>query len=235
MQFGEYCSFRHEENNLAKLISDNQKSSERLSEIERIIKERDNLEIRIDDIDKKIASLDEFMEHLHLLESQNKEKERKIEDLEKKIVDIGEKLATLEKERTENDLESENKFTGRIEIVERKIYKLEKRNDGNDFCEFCDDEFEDEGELRLHTRDNHTFECNVCEIRLGNHEELNMHLLTCEIYKCYICDYKHKRLSELKTHIKSKHGDKKVSIQHFKMNKEDFKRKTCTRYSFDDI
>ena len=84
-------------------------------------------------------------------------------------------------------------------------------------------------------QDNHTFECNVCEIRLGNHEELNMHLLTCEIYKCFICDYKNKRLSELKTHIKSKHGDKKVSIQHFKMNKEDFKRKTCTRYSFDDI
>ena len=63
-----------------------------------------------------------------------------------------------------------------------------------------------------------------------------MHLLTCEIYKCYICNHKNKRLSELKSQIKTKHEDKKVvTILHLKMNKEDLRKKTCTRYSSDEI
>ena len=36
----------------------------------------------------------------------------------------------------EYDMESENKFTDRIKIMERKIYKLEKGNAGNDFCQY---------------------------------------------------------------------------------------------------
>ena len=66
-KFGEYCSFRHEENNLAKIISDNQRTTERLSDIERIIKEKDNLKNIIEDINKKIADLDQHLDHFNLL------------------------------------------------------------------------------------------------------------------------------------------------------------------------
>ena len=148
---------------------------------------------------------------------------------------MGEKIATFDVHRTEYILENENKFDDRIKLVERKVYVLEKTNDGNHFCEFCDEEFDDVDELRIHIRDIHTFECNLCETRLENSEELYMHLLTCEIYRCYTCDYKHKRLSELKSHIKLKHEGRLVTIEHLKMNKEDFKKKTCTKYSSEDI
>ena len=33
-------------------------------------------------------------------------------------------------------MESKNKFTDRIYIVKKKIYKLEKGNAGNDFCQY---------------------------------------------------------------------------------------------------
>ena len=56
-------------------------------------------------------------------------------------------------------------------------------------------------------------------------------------YKCYNCDHKNKRLSEIKSHIKTKHADKNYpqTIQHIKMNKEDFRKKICKRYSSDEI
>ena len=74
-------------------------------------------------------------------------------------------------------------------------------------------------------------------IRFGNKEDLYTHLLTCEIYKCYTCDHKNKRLSEIKSHIKTKHADQNypITIQHIKMNKEDFRKKICKRYSSKEI
>ena len=48
-------------------------------------------------------------------------------------------------------------------------------------------------------------------------------------------DYKHKRWSELKSHIKLKHEGRLVTIEHLKMKKEDFKKKTCAKYSSEDI
>ena len=229
-KFGEYCSFKHEENDFANIISDNQKTSDRLSEIEIILKEKDNLEIRIDAIDKKIAGLDKYLENI--LERQN----NKIEDLEKKIEDMGVKIATLESQKAEYAFENENKFEERITKIERRVYVIEKTNAGNEFCEFCEEEFEEDKELDIHIRDTHTFKCNLCDIQLGNKEDLYMHFLTCEIYKCYTCDHKNKRLSELKSHIKTKHEDRKVTtILHIKMNKEDYRKKICTRYSSEDI
>ena len=52
---------------------------------------------------------------------------------------------------------------------------------------------------------------------------------------CYTCDHKLKRLSKLKSHIKLKHEERLVTIEHLKMNKEDFRKKTCTKYSSEDI
>ena len=194
-KFGEYCSFRHEENNLEKGISDNQTTSDRLGDIEKILKEKNNLENKIGDIDKKIADLDKYLDRFQLLESLIQAKDNKIEDLEKKISEMGEKFASFEIQMTEDTLENKNKFVDRIKLIEKKVYILEKTNAGSEFCEYCEVEFEEDKELSIHIRDMHTFECNLCDIKLQNKEDLYMHLLNCEIYKCYMCNHKNKRLS----------------------------------------
>ena len=164
-KFGEYCSFKHEENNIGNIISDNQRTNDRLSEIEILLKEKDNLANILDTLNEKIADLDKYLE----------KQDNKIEELEKKIDDMGEKIVTLESKK------AENQFEDRIAKIERKVYVIEKTNAGNEFCENCGEEFEEDDELNIHIRDTHTFECNLCEIRLGNNEDLYKHLLTCEI------------------------------------------------------
>ena len=83
-----------------------------------------------------------------------------------------EKIAIIENSKGEYALETENKFIERVKVVERKVYVIEKTNAGNDFCEYCDEEFDDMKEMRIHERDKHTFECNLCELRLVYCENL---------------------------------------------------------------
>ena len=69
-------------------------------------------------------------------------------------------------ETVEND--SKNLNDDKINKMERRIYVLEKRRLGSDFC---DEEFnlgseKDRKAKDIHIRDNHTFECNVIEMKL---------------------------------------------------------------------
>ena len=48
------------------------------------------------------------------------------------------------------------KFIERVKVVERKVYVIENTND---FCEYCNEEFDGMKELRIHERGKHTFEC----------------------------------------------------------------------------
>ena len=66
-----------------------------------------------------------------------------------------------------------------MKILERKVYILEKKNLGNVFCEFCEEEFEEKRQLELHT-----FKCEVCKNKLSSKEELDVHLTKCEVYEC---------------------------------------------------
>jgi hypothetical protein len=121
----------------------------------------------------------------------------------------------------------------------RKIYILEKRRLGSDFCDFCDREFKqgcekDRQEKATHITEMHTLECNVCELRHKNKEELDIHILTCEMYICSLCSYKHKRLSEMKTHCKTKHTRNTI-IKHCKMDRNKFSKLLCTNYFSEEV
>ena len=123
--------------------------------------------------------------------------------------------------------------------MERRLYILEKRRLGSDFCEHCDEEFnlgseKDRKEKEIHIRDNHTFECNVCELRLENREDLKVHLLTCEMYICSLCNYRHKRMSELKSHCKTKHSRNTI-IKHSKMDRENFSKLSFSNHFSEEI
>ena len=74
-KFGEYCSFKHEENNIGNIISDNQRTNDRLSEIEILLKEKDNLANILDTLNEKIADLDKYLER----------QDNKIEELDKTV------------------------------------------------------------------------------------------------------------------------------------------------------
>ena len=123
--------------------------------------------------------------------------------------------------------------------MDRRIYVLEKRRLGTDFCDYCDFEFKlgsekERKEKDIHIRNNHTFQCNVCEIKLGNKEELDIHFLTCEMYICSLCNYTHKRLSELKNHCKTKHTRNTI-IRHSKMDRDNFSKLSFTNYFSEEI
>ena len=115
-----------------------------------------------------------------------------------------EKIATIENSKAEYALETENKFIERVKVVERKVYVIEKTNAGNDFCEYCDEEFDDMKEMRIHERDKHTLECNLYELRLVDFE--------------------------INSQIKSKHDNKRTTIHHFKMNKANLVISKIPRY-----
>ena len=65
-----------------------------------------------------------------------------------------EKLVASEKSL----LHSEDKF-GKLE---RRVYVIEKTKLGNEFCQFCEEEFKSNEELNIHTRFTQTFDCEIC-------------------------------------------------------------------------
>ena len=128
-------------------------------------------EKKIDDMNQKIITL--IGSEKSLLES-------RLNTLEERV---DENIREFEKKISKEETNSENSKDDKMKAMERRLYIMEKRRLGSDFCEFCDEEFKlgsekDRKEKESHIRDNHTFVCNVCEIRLENKEDLNVHLLT---------------------------------------------------------
>ena len=113
------------------------------------------------------------------MEKQIREKDLQIDNLQKTIEVLETKITkfiennTIEKNK--EDTHTNNLHTDKIESMDRKIYILEKRRLGSDFCDFCDKEFKlgcekDRKEKQTHIREMHTFECNVCELGQNNKE-----------------------------------------------------------------
>jgi hypothetical protein len=209
--------------------------------LEKIISEKDDvihqLSLKIDENSEEIQRIVEKIKDLEKFESMN----AVLETLEKRIVDktnaLEEKLNSIVKNREETRNNKSN--DDKIVAMEKKIYILEKRRLGSDFCEFCDQEFmlgseKDRKEKQIHIREMHTFECNVCKIKHKNKEELDIHLLTCEIYVCSLCSYTHNRLSEMKSHCKTKHTRNTI-IKHCKMDRENFSNLKSTNYFSEEI
>ena len=245
-KFGEWCKFTHieKENAIDEHTKENEIILKKLADIDKNLKElqqheKEIIEKRI--FDEKINKLETIIaekdEEIQKFVLRVKEMEVTIDTLEKRFSDgttkIEERLHAFEKKNEESNVD-------KIKTMEKRIYVLEKRRLGSDFCDYCDQEFKagsekERKEKETHIRDYHTFECNVCEFRNTNKEELNIHLLTCEIYVCSLCSYKHKRLSELKSHIKTKHTAKNAIIRHMKMDRENFTKLSSKNYFSEEI
>ena len=235
------CMFSHEINN----TSDTNLET-KIDNLEKIISEKDDiikqLTQKIDENSDRVKNIIEKMNDLEKLETINAVKQLKqIETLEKHVNDTSsvlvEKLNAIEKNKKENT--TNTLYDEKIKSMEMKIYILEKRRLGSDFCEYCSKEFKlgcekDRQEKEAHIRETHTFECKVCELKHNNKEELDIHLLTCEIYLCSLCNYKHKRLSELKSHCKTKHTRNTI-IRHCKMDREHFSKLSSKNYFSEEV
>ena len=68
----------------------------------------------------------------------------------------------------ESKIENSNKFEERVVKVERSIYVLEKTKLGIEFCDFCEEEFQNIKDKNYHIRYTHTFICIQNIGRLGN-------------------------------------------------------------------
>ena len=55
---------------------------------------------------------------------------------------------------------------------------------GNEFCEFCAEGFENNSNLKIHTRFTHTFDCEICGISFKTLTDLETHMHTCERFDC---------------------------------------------------
>ena len=223
-------------------------------DINKYQQENENIVKKLAIIEKKLETLQQneeelvrkrfFDEKISKLESIIEEKDAKIQhfvqqvdQMESTIGALEGKLSDLEKNMEVIDTNNSN--NKKIDSMERKIYILEKRRLGSDFCDFCDKEFmlgseKDRKEKETHVRETHTFECKVCELKHNTKEELEIHILTCEIYICSLCSYKHKRLSELKSHCKTKHTRNTI-IRHCKMDRDSFSKLSSTNYFSEEI
>jgi hypothetical protein len=99
-----------------------------------------------------------------------KELEVKFDTLKKRFNDdspkLEERLHAVEKKNEESNVEM-------IKTMEKRIYILEKRRLGSEFCDYCKHEFKagsekERKEKETHIRDYHTFEYNVCDFRNKN-------------------------------------------------------------------
>ena len=231
-KFGEFCKFIHSEQ---EKIMDEYKR-----ENEMIVKKLANIEKEIDILKQhevEIVSKRVYDEKISNLEKIIAGREDQINDLVHKTNEMEVKIDTLEK--VIEDLNTKTSADENFKTLERRIYVLEKRRLGSDFCDFCEMELKagsekDRQEKEAHVRATHTFECNICDLKLKNKDEFGIHLLTCVKYSCSLYSYGHIRISEIKSHCKTKHLRNTVIRQH-KMDRENFSKVSSKNYFGEEI
>ena len=178
------CMFFHEINqtpykNLEEKLDGN---TSKINNLENMVSEKDEtiqqLKTKLYENSEDVKKIYEKLKELEKLESVNADKQAKlIESLEKLVSDandvIEEKINSFLKNSEETM--KNNSYDLKIQVMERKIYILDKRRLRSDFCEHCDQEFKlgcqkDRQAKQTHIREMHTFECNVCELKHENKE-----------------------------------------------------------------
>ena len=137
-KFGEFCYFSHK-NKINIESTEVKEFKTKILPMENAAKEKDNL--------------------IKALEIEMKIQEKKIDDINKNIItsieneksSLESRINTLEEKVDENIKEFENKLSkdesnpdlndDKIKTTERRLYILEKRRLGSDFCDYCDEEF----------------------------------------------------------------------------------------------
>ena len=134
----------------------------------------------------------------------------------------------------ESKIEKSNKLEERVVKVERSIYVLEKTKLGIEFCDFCEEEFQNIKDKNYHVRYTHTFICELCEVAFKTLEDLETDMHTCEKYDCDRCNLTLKTLSDVKQHCKSKHKNG-ADIFHFKFDRENKIKVTLKEYNSKEL
>jgi hypothetical protein len=126
--------------------------------MDKLMKENENILKELANIDEEIETLNKheeeivqkriFEEEINKLKGIINEKDEQMYDLVQRVKDIEIKNDTLEKSFSDEKTALENKKTendnfydDKFKALERKIYILEKRRLGSDFCEFFEKEF----------------------------------------------------------------------------------------------
>ena len=122
---------------LEKMLSENVKNEHLEKIMEKIDTKVEGFEVRMNTMNKCVANKDELIVYL----------EARVKDLESKI-------------------EKTNKLEERVVKVERSIYVLEKTKLGIEFCDFCEEEFQNIKDKNYHVRYTHTFIVNYVKLYL---------------------------------------------------------------------
>ena len=193
---------------------------------------------------KKLKQLEKCVE-------ENKERLRFMENTtEKKFETFESKINTLTKCIEEKDCIIEN-LTNKLKLqniseknlldskvkfgkLEKRVYVIEKTKLGNEFCQFCEEEFKSNEELNIHTRFTHIFDCEICGSKFETLPDLETHMHTCERFDCERCKVKVKTLVDMKNHCKSKHRNG-ADIYNLKFDREDQRKVILKQYNSKDL
>ena len=236
-KFGEWCCFKHITNNTEIDAISTETIRKEIEALQKIINDKDEV---INQLSEKIKVIEDKLFSVEIIEKEDESfKCKECEFVGKNVKGLNIHMKRIHGPCNSSEDKEETFIDDKINEMEKRIYKLEKRRLGSDFCEFCDLEFmsgseKDRKEKELHIRQTHTFECAVCDLKHTNKEELETHIRTCEIYVCSLCSYRHKRLSDLKTHCKTKHTRNTI-IKHQKMDRDSFAKLSSKNYFSEEV
>ena len=198
-KFGQWCSFRHEP-------FENKNIDDRISEVERMLKEKADLDQKIQMCDKKLAEIEIYLSKFETYEKQISEKDIIIGTLQSNVKDLEIRLLAVEKKNIESE---EN-----VEKLEPASKPIEKYD-----CDKCDFETNSKKGLNIHKKRKHTNyraqeypkSCDICEKTLKSAKEMQKHMRTHSFtgqfshwrdanYNCEDCDFTSKTIETMEVH-----------------------------------
>ena len=215
-----------------------------MSKLKKVEKSLAELEVRELEITSRIDKIEQIDKHVEIKDERIKHIE---EAAEKRFECLEAKINTLTKCIAEKDIIIENltnklkdksdknlmEIEERFGKVERRAYVLEKTKMGNEFCDFCGEEFESKRNLNDHNRFTHTFNCEICGISCKTLCDLETHMHTCEKFDCDRCKLTLKTVSDVKNHCKKhKNG---ADIYNFKFDRENPRKVIMKHYNSKDL
>ena len=238
------CAFRHEEkeNDIKKILEENSKVMSKLEAVEKSLAE---LEAKEKETFVNIEKLEQVQKSVEENEKRIKEIEiifeNKFDSLENKINTLtkclGEKDSIIENLRIKLVTKSQThllEIEERFGKIERRAYVLEKTKLGNEFCDFCGEEFDSKSNMNEHIRYTHTFACEICGSSFKTLTDLETHMHTCEKFDCDRCKVTMKTVSDVKKHCQSKHRNG-ADIYNFKFDRESSRKVIMKHFNSRDL
>ena len=201
-KFGQWCSFKHEQ-------IENKKTDARIGEIERMLKEKNDIEEKIELCNKKHAELETYLKKCESLENKISEKDVIILTMQQNVRDLEIRMNAVEKKETVIETE---------EQIEKE--KADPKPDEKYKCDKCDFDTTSKKGLNIHKKRKHTNfrieefpkSCEICEKSIKSVIEMQKHIRTHSFtgeyshyrdanYKCEDCDFTSKTIETMEVHV----------------------------------